>query len=593
MKHWLGRSLRRKLSFLLIVSMIGPIVLLGYFSYHTASSVSEEKAKLSGMNILRQLDTQFQLMVKDVENLSIFLIGDDDVQRYLSAPQRNVVLRTSIIVFLTNLVFSKDYIADIRIVPDDDKEAIAYSQTPGARQPVAREEAESFAGREDKTWSLAAQLSGASGAGQTMTLSRPIRSTDHYATIGHLTISLNRDALTRSLRRSGMEGGGYVLLLDGQNRVIAGDGPAPGARIEERFPGVRLDKASGGFLNYGDGDGKMTLMVYRMPGVDWTLLGVIPFKQYSSENQHLLRLTAAVVVLEGLILAGIILFLTARITQPLRRLARFLKTGNPEEELPMLPAQTVDEVGQLIMSYNRLSGRIQRLTERVKENEARKKEADLLALQAQIHPHFLYNTLSSIHWLAMANREHRIARMVGALSDFLRFSLNDGEEYCTVGQEAAHAQSYVRIQSDRYPDEWEVRFDIDPDCERGMMLKLLLQPLIENAIRHGVLPKEGKGSIEVSMARDGPWLRVIVQDNGVGMDEEKLERLRASLEREPERSPDKPIGGGYGLRNVHRRLRMHYTGNPGLHLESWEGLGTKAAFTIPIFEVTDDEAHDR
>lgn len=599
MRHWLGRSLKRKLSFMLIVSMMGPVVLLGSFSYHTASTVSEEKAKLTGMNILRQLDTQFQLMIKDAENLSVFLIGDDDVQSYLNASQRNVVLRSSIIVFLTNLVFSKDYIANIRIIPADDKEGISYSQVTSALQPVRSDDTGASPETEDenKTWTLIGPAGGPGSAEQTVALIRPIRSTDHYAKIGTLEISLSREVLTRNLRQSGMEGDGYVLLLDSSGRIIAGgDGSETGEPVEKRFPGLNLASASGGFLNYGSGDGKMTIMTYRMPNVGWTLLGVIPFKQYSSENQHLLRLTAVAVVLEALILAGMILFLIARITRPLNRLAHFLKNGNPEEELPALPVQTMDEVGQLLMSYNRLSGRIRRLTERVKRDEARKKEADLMALQAQIHPHFLYNTLSSVHWLALANRQTRIARMVGALSDFLRFSLNDGEEFCTVRQEAAHARSYVQIQAERYADGLEVRFDIDPAAESGTMLKLLLQPLIENAIRHGVLPKGGKGMIEVVMAREGDELQVAVQDNGVGMSAEALERLRGSLDRKPERrqpAPGERSGGGYGLRNVHHRIKLHYPGSSGLRLESWEGLGTKVAFTIPLRGGTDDEADDR
>lgn len=601
MKTWLGRSLQRKLAFMLIVSMMGPVVLLGYFSYHTASTVSEEKAKITGMNILHQLDTQFQLMIKDAENMSVFLIGDNDVQRYLSAPQRNVVLRTSIIVFLTNLVFSKDYIANIRILPNDDKEAISYVQPPGnARLPSAADDsADAAADRENKRWILERQTTGSDSRAHAVTLIRPIRSTNHYTTIGTLEISLNQEVLTANLRQSGMEGDGYVLLLDEQGRIIAGgDGSDLGEPIGRRFPGLDLAGASGGFRNYGTGSGKMTLMTYRMPGVGWTLLGVIPFKQYSSENQHLLRLTAVAVIFEAVILAGMILFLIARITRPLHRLALFLKNGNPEEELPALPVQTVDEVGQLMMSYNRLSGRIRRLTERVKQDEARKKEADLQALQAQIHPHFLYNTLSSVHWTALANHQEGIARMVGALSEFLRFSLNDGEEFCTVRQEAAHARSYVQIQAERYPGELEVRFEIDPDCESGVMLKLLLQPLIENAIRHGVLPKGGRGAIEVVLTRDGDQLQAIVQDNGAGMSETALERLKGLLEREAlERSESAAAagrrGGGYGLRNVNSRLKLHYPGNPGLRIESREGLGTRIAFAIPLKEGTEDEAADR
>lgn len=288
-------------------------------------------------------------------------------------------------------------------------------------------------------------------------------------------------------------------------------------------------------------------------------------------------------VVAGLIIVALILFLIANVTEPLSRLARFMKDGNPEEEFPRLPVQSVDEVGQLVVSYNKLSGRIQRLTKSVKENEAMKKEADLQALQAQINPHFLYNTLSSVHWMALMKKEDLIAEMVGSLSDFLRFSLNRGEEYCPVRQEVAHADHYVRIQAIRYPGEFEVQFRVDPDCEGETMLKLLLQPLIENAILHGILKHERPGTILVTVSRGEGGLEMMVADNGAGINPDRLQRLEAALGMEGE-SGEPPLdsSGSYGLRNVHARLVMHYAGNSGLKLESVLGQGTKVSFIIPV-----------
>ncbi|MDP4095893.1 histidine kinase [Paenibacillus sp. P96] len=578
MNQWLGRSLKRKLSFILILAMIVPIISLGFFSYDTASSLSEEKAKLTGMNILRQLDTQLQLMVKDVESMSIFLIGDEDVQQYLRASRGNVVLRTSIIVFLTNLVFSKDYIANISIIPDDNKEVISYSSKPFEGLSFTLPENGPFSEGElpEKVWSIPSNEKGSNPAGNTITLTRPIRSTYTYMPLGYLTISLNQSVISRYLRQSGMEGDGYVLLLDGDNRIIAGQEQVPGARsLAALFPGIHLPEAPSGFLNYGKGSDRKTLMYYKMPNTDWVLLGVIPFAQYSSENQYLLRLTALVIAAAAFIIAAILLFLISSITKPLHRLTVFLKQGNLEAKLPV---PSTDEIGQLIISYNRLSRRIRRLTAQVKENEARKKEADLLALQAQINPHFLYNTLASVHWMALMNRDNGIASMVDSLSSFLRFSLNQGEEFCEVQQEIAHVESYIQIQSIRYPDQFTVDFRVDPDCLHKKTLKLLLQPLIENAILHGVLQTGEQGRISIRVRSSGSGMVFTVQDNGVGMSPHVLRQLHSSLTltRRPRSG-----SGSYGLRNVHSRLTMHYSGNEGLQVQSAEGRGTKISFTIP------------
>lgn len=578
MKSWISGSLKRKLSFLLVIGVTLPVLSLGCFAYLTSSSLSEQNAKMNGMNILHQLDTQLQLMVRDVENMSIFLIGDDDVQHYLRSPLGNVVLRTSITVFLTNLIFSKDYIANISIVPNDDKDLVSYSLNQYAYLPGAAD-LDQGGGEKNKAWSLL----DAPGSKPIITFTRPVRSTNDYRNLGAVSISFNPDVIERNLHSSGMEGDGYVLLLDEQGRIIGG-GEAAGRKqnVEELFPGLTFGGASSGFVNYGGAQEKLTLMYYKMPNVQWTLLGVIPFKQYSAENQYLLNLTAIVAVVAGLIIVALILFLIANVTEPLSRLARFMKDGNPEEEFPRLPVQSVDEVGQLVVSYNKLSGRIQRLTKSVKENEAMKKEADLQALQAQINPHFLYNTLSSVHWMALMKKEDLIAEMVGSLSDFLRFSLNRGEEYCPVRQEVAHADHYVRIQAIRYPGEFEVQFRVDPDCEGETMLKLLLQPLIENAILHGILKHERPGTILVTVSRGEGGLEMMVADNGAGINPDRLQRLEAALGMEGDSGEPPLDSGSYGLRNVHARLVMHYAGNSGLKLESVLGQGTKVSFIIPV-----------
>ncbi|MGV2806466.1 sensor histidine kinase, partial [Clostridium perfringens] len=138
---------------------------------------------------------------------------------------------------------------------------------------------------------------------------------------------------------------------------------------------------------------------------------------------------------------------------------------------------------------------IVKLTDEVKLNESLKKEADMHALQVQINPHFLYNTLSSIHWLALMNQDVKIAEMVGSLSDFLRFSLNNGQEYCTIQQEIMHVRHYVNIQTIRYPEKFKFEVHVEEELYQHTMLKLLLQPLVENSMLHGILSRDGMGTI--------------------------------------------------------------------------------------------------
>jgi two-component system sensor histidine kinase YesM len=211
------------------------------------------------------------------------------------------------------------------------------------------------------------------------------------------------------------------------------------------------------------------------------------------------------------------------------------------------------------------------------------------ALQAQINPHFLYNTLSSIHWIALLTEENRIAEMVGALSDFLRFSLNKGKEYCTVSQELAHIRNYVQVQAIRFPDEFEVDFTIDERLNETYMLKLLLQPLVENAMIHGIQKKEAKGIISIYAEQKGSLMSFKVMDDGIGMSEDQLKTVRESL------NPQKGLpasDASYGMRNVHERLQLHYGPESGLIIESRLYAGTCVSFSIPILEDF-HENHDR
>lgn len=291
-----------------------------------------------------------------------------------------------------------------------------------------------------------------------------------------------------------------------------------------------------------------------------------------------------VIIVSVLLVSVLVLYFVQRVTKPLVMLTRFLKSANPEETLQTYPVESMDEVGQLVRSYNKLSDRITQLTEQVKEEESSKKEADLQALQAQINPHFLYNTLSSIHWMALMNKDEKIADMVGSLSDFLRFSLNKGEEFCSVEQEVAHAKHYANIQSIRFPGKFKLAVDIDVELYESKMLKLLLQPLIENALIHGIQKRSDVGDIKVSARQESSCMHFSVEDTGVGMDEHKLAEIKRELRAPDDQKKEKERleKGSYGLRNVHKRLQLHYGTEAGLRVESVAQIGTRVSFSIPL-----------
>ena len=585
MKQWLGRSLKHKLSLLMIMTTLVPLLFLGLFSYKTAEGLTEEKAKSSGMNTLRQVEVYLSTMVKDVENMSLFLIGHNGVQNYLKTPESDLLQQTTIINFLTNLAFSKDYVANIIIEPLGAKPPISHKSIVGSDFTDITATIPDYYEQHPKWWSGVHRQWTFEGARQVITLARPIRSTDKYRLIGKVQINLDQGVIARQIRQAALEEGGYILLLDEKDRIIAGpDELETNMPLTVYYPDMPSFQGKSGFLDYGSGAGKKTVLYNTLSSVNWKLVGIIPTEAYRSQNHYFLILTAVAVSVAMLFVIVFVVFLIQKITKPLSALTSFLKSASPEEPLPAIPVKSIDEVGQLIVSYNRLSSRIVKLTDEVKRNESLKKEADMQALQLQINPHFLYNTLSSIHWLALMNRDAPIADMVGSLSDFLRFSLNNGREYCQVGQEMMHVRHYVNIQSIRYPEKFVFHAHVDEQAEEKLMLKLLLQPLVENAMLHGILKREGPGEISVRIASGPQGMHFSVSDNGLGIPAERLEQLRRQLTETPGESLQPARKGGYGLRNVQRRLVLHYGREAGLHIESVEGVGTTITFAIPYVE---------
>jgi two-component system sensor histidine kinase YesM len=218
------------------------------------------------------------------------------------------------------------------------------------------------------------------------------------------------------------------------------------------------------------------------------------------------------------------------------------------------------------------------LDAKIKEQENLKK-AELRALQAQINPHFLYNTLDTIIWMAEANRPAQVVELVRALSRFFRITLSKGKDWITVGEEIEHISSYLTIQKIRYRDILDYVIDVDPEVLDATMLKLTLQPLVENALYHGIKNKRSGGVITVRGRRwDDGHLLVEVSDNGIGMTAEKVAQLRAALANEGLAARE----SGFGLCNVHQRVKLYYGKQYGLTVESEYGQGTRVLLDIPL-----------
>ncbi len=269
---------------------------------------------------------------------------------------------------------------------------------------------------------------------------------------------------------------------------------------------------------------------------------------------------------------------------PIKKLHDVTTTIARQDLEALVTSENADEITELGLSFNIMVGKIRELLDaKVKEQENLKK-AELRALQAQINPHFLYNTLDTIIWMAAGNRTAQVVELVRALSRFFRITLSKGKDWITVRDEVEHIASYLAIQKMRYRDILDYTIDLPDDVQDGRMLKLTLQPLVENALYHGIKNKRSGGTIVVRGHRAGPGeLRIVVEDNGIGMTAARLAQLQALLH-----SPESSFvaESGYGIHNVNQRLRLYYGPEYGLSIESEYQRGTRVSLIIPLLSPT-------
>ena len=240
---------------------------------------------------------------------------------------------------------------------------------------------------------------------------------------------------------------------------------------------------------------------------------------------------------------------------------------------------TRDEIAELADGFNNMAGNMQGMIRQIKEDEQKLRRTDLRLLQEQINPHFLYNTLDTIVWLIEGNEPDQAVNMVVTLSGFFRQVLSKGKELITIREEEQHIRSYLEIQSVRYHDILEYDIQIDQVLYDYQILKLTLQPVVENALYHGIKYKRAKGYIHVNGEKTGELIRLTVRDNGAGMEEKELEELRKEISR-----PCKETEKGFGLANVNERIHMYFGEQYGLSIQSVKDRGTIVEILIPAIK---------
>lgn len=329
-----------------------------------------------------------------------------------------------------------------------------------------------------------------------------------------------------------------------------------------------------------DQDNQILLLSQTVPQYGWTIIQRLNLRQLTQDLDLSMRYTVILCGAVLLLMAVVSLFLSRSISLPLRQFTQMLESLSRTGFQPNQNHFIMEEVDRLNTQFNVMIGEIHQLMERVSREQKEKHITELKLLQAEINPHFIYNTIELINFVAAKNGQSTICEIVHALGRFLRLSLNNGKLHLTIAQEIEHVSQYIRLQQFKYEDSFCVEWDIAPGILGNYTIKLILQPLVENCLVHGFAESGGEGCIWIQGYMENGDIVFTVRDDGCGMDSQTAVAI---LTRQT---------AGYGVYNVHQRIQAAFGPHYGLRYETGLGEGTSVFVRLPVlFEPPKETEH--
>lgn len=513
---------------------------------------------------LQQNTSNLEDYLKNIESTPDSIVTDSSLQEYLSKPDMDGVDFSDTVddVYrsISNIIGSKRDILYIVLFKAVDNNVLYLGPTK--------------AGQDSDFSNIAGLLSKNDISGSpirvgfrqdpvlkkryTLTVYQPIF--DKYRIkrpIGMLGISVTEDVVARFYSNTQRDLPLETFIMNGQGTIVSHTDKSKistNARLDEI-----LDKKDGST----EINGKLVVYKY-IKDWDWYVIGTLPIS-YLLRDNNVMLLAILIIVIGTVFLASFIsLIFSKHLLRPFNDLIyRMSMVSKGDLTTRINLSEHGYDFEQVSKGFNLMVEQINVLMQRIVDEQKQLKEIEFKALQSQINPHFLYNTLESIHWQALMCGHHEISTMVKALAGFYRISLSRGEAIIPLKSEWQHVENYLTIQEMRYKDNMESYIDISDDFLEVMIPKMTLQPLVENSIYHGLRVKQSKGFIKITAVREADDVIVKVIDNGVGMIPDQIKSLNRTLE-------DNDSSVGYGVRNVHRRIKLFYGNKYGLYYESNE-----------------------
>ncbi|MDI9483164.1 MAG: sensor histidine kinase [Bacillota bacterium] len=392
-------------------------------------------------------------------------------------------------------------------------------------------------------------------------------------------VDMNFSVMEQLCKRVSLGNRGYIYVIDEYGDIVYHPQQQiiyVGLKHEDIQFALKNDDGSYYYDLMGE---RRIITINTVNYTNWKIVGISYLDEIVADRKSLSTLVIFISIFSLLFVIAASLFVSAKISEPIKNLERQMKkveSGNFDIDID-IDVQGDDEVKRLSRAFNMMVKRIRSLMEQIISEQEAKRKSELKALQAQINPHFLYNTLDSIVWMNENKDYVGVTTMVVALSQFFRISISRGRELITVSDEIEHIKSYLIIQKIRYKNKFKFSIEAQPEALGYKTLKLILQPIVENAIYHGVEQLYDEGIIKINVSIDGDTILFQVTDNGYGIKPDILKDILNKKANEKD-------SGGVGLKNVNERIKLFFGEQYGIEIDSILDVGTTVNIRIPIIK---------
>ena len=538
------------------------VLIIAAISFSLTYEAVEKNSREYTRQLIEQVNRNIESYITNMENISIMTLYNNDVREYLTrddlSSEEEQVYSEKIKLLFDSILSTRKDISSIMIFGYNGRVVISNNRNINELNP--------YINPTRQTWYKKAKEAGGAAVISSphvqnvlqdnyyrwvVSLSRELINTDGNEKMGIFVVDLNFSIINDMCSKIKLGKRGYVFIVDREGNIVY----HPQQQLfYSNVKNEMIDEVINSKENYfitNEGNDSRIYNIMNSVNTGWKIVGVSYINELVTNKNEIERshtLWGFICLTTAMIIS---IMLSRRISRPIKHLDSLMKEVQKGNFDIKVDIESSNEIGELSRTFHIMITKIKELMEQNMKEQELKRKSELKALQAQINPHFLYNTLDSIVWMAEAKNSEEVVLMTSALAKLFRLSISKGEEIIPVHNEIEHVRSYLIIQQMRYRDKLDFEIDTDPEIYHYKTLKIILQPLVENSIYHGIKNKGGIGIIKIKgkICNDKILLQVI--DNGIGMGPEEIKNIF-------EKSGKSPRGSGVGVKNVNERIKLYF-----------------------------------